>query len=69
MTAYESARIHIPEVNFFDPLNLESAEPGACTIKLFTVVIYRFSKYARGFVPGKPVQPSLMFVGKVRSLQ
>jgi hypothetical protein len=34
-------------------------------MKLFTAVSYDFS-YT--FVPGKPFQPRLMFVGKVRSL-
>jgi hypothetical protein len=41
---------------------------GANPIKLFTAVIYEFSFYATVFVPGKPFQPNLMFVGKVRSL-
>jgi len=36
---------------------------GACTIKLFTPVIYGFSLKARMFVSGKPFQTSLMFVG------
>jgi hypothetical protein len=40
----------------------------ACIIKLFTAVIYGFSLQARVFVPGKPFQPSLMFVGEARSL-
>ncbi len=38
--------------------------PGADVIKLFMYVIYECSKLARMFVPGKPRQPSLMFVGK-----
>jgi hypothetical protein len=38
--------------------------PRANVIKLFADVIYKFSKYARVFVPGKFFQPSLMFVGK-----
>jgi hypothetical protein len=42
--------------------------PGACTIKLFTAVIYGFSQLARVFVSGKPFQPSLMFVSEARSL-
>jgi hypothetical protein len=37
---------------------------GACTIKVFTAVIYGFSRKARVFVPGKPLQPCLMFVVK-----
>jgi hypothetical protein len=37
---------------------------GGNSIKLFTTVIYGFSKQARVFVPGKPFQPSLMFAGK-----
>jgi hypothetical protein len=40
---------------------------GVCKIKLFTAVIYRFSLKARVFVPGKPFQPSLMFVGKAKA--
>jgi hypothetical protein len=36
-------------------------------IKLFTAVRYNFSLKARAFVPGKPFQPSLMFVGKARA--
>ncbi len=38
--------------------------PGANVIKHFTVVSYDFSFKARAFVPGKPFQPSLMFVDK-----
>jgi hypothetical protein len=41
---------------------------GACTGKLFTAVIYELFKQARVFVPGKPFQPSLMFVGESTSL-
>jgi hypothetical protein len=37
---------------------------GACTKKIFTVVIYGFLKIAIVFVPGKPFQPSLMFAAK-----
>jgi hypothetical protein len=37
---------------------------GACIIKLNTAVIYGIPCEARVFVPGKPFQPSLMFVGK-----
>ncbi len=37
---------------------------GACTIKLFTAVIYGFLKKDREFVPGKPFQPSLVFASK-----
>jgi hypothetical protein len=32
--------------------------------KLFAVVIYGFSLQARVFVPGKPLEPSLMFADK-----
>jgi len=35
--------------------------PGANAIKLFTAVSYAFA-------PGKPFQPSLLFVGKARSI-
>ncbi len=41
---------------------------GAIVIKLFTAVSYKFLQKARAFAPGKPFQPSLMFVGKARSL-
>jgi hypothetical protein len=41
---------------------------GTNVIKLFKAVIYQCLQYARVFVPGKPFQPSLMFVGKGRSL-
>ncbi len=48
--------------------NLAMASPGACTINLFTAVIYGFSyKASRVFVPGKPFQPSLMFADKARA--
>ncbi len=40
----------------------------ANVIKLFTAVSYAFSELARAFAPGKPFQPSLMFVGEARSL-
>jgi hypothetical protein len=33
-------------------------------IKLFTAVIYKFLYYARVLVPSKPLQSSLMLVGK-----
>jgi hypothetical protein len=36
------------------------ANAEACAIKLFSAVIYVF-------VPGKPLQPCLMFVGKARA--
>ncbi len=42
--------------------------PGPDIIKLFKPMNYKFSKKARAFVPVKPFQPSLMFVGKARSL-
>ncbi len=38
--------------------------PGARTIKLFTVVIYRLSKEARVVVTVKPFQPSQVFACK-----
>ncbi len=41
---------------------------GANPIKIFTAAIYEFSKKARVFVPGKPFQPSPMFVSEARSL-
>ncbi len=40
----------------------------ACIIKLITAVIYGLPSYARVYVPGKPFKPSLVFVGKARSL-
>ncbi len=39
---------------------------GHNVIKLFISVTYKFSLKARLFVPGKPFQPNLMFVGKAR---
>jgi hypothetical protein len=39
-------------------------QPEACTIKLFSSVIYEFSLQARVFVLGKPFQPGLMFAAK-----
>jgi hypothetical protein len=47
---------------------VDQVQSGANVIKLFTSVSYDFSLYIRAFVPGKPFQPSLMFVGKSRSL-
>jgi hypothetical protein len=44
------------------------SEPGANVKKLFTAASYDFSYNARAFFPGKPFQPSLMFVGKAKSL-
>ncbi len=46
----------------------EFNKTGACTIKLFTDVIYGFLSKARVFVLGKPFQPSLMFAGEARSI-
>ncbi len=43
------------------------ANTGTCTIKHFTAVIYGFSSQAAVFVPGKPLQPSLMFADKARA--
>ncbi len=42
--------------------------PGHNVIKLFTSVVYECLKKARMFVPDKPIQLSLMFVGKANSL-
>ncbi len=42
--------------------------PGPNVIKHFTSVIYLNLLLARVFVPGKPFKPSLMIVGKARSL-
>jgi hypothetical protein len=42
--------------------------PGANVINFFTVVSYEFLLKGRVFSRGKPFQPSLLFVGKVRSL-
>ncbi len=39
----------------------------ACTIKHFKALIYGFLYEAGVFVPGKPLQPSLMFAGKARA--
>jgi hypothetical protein len=42
--------------------------PGPNVIKLFLSVIFELVEYARVFVSVMPLQPSLMFVGKARSL-
>jgi hypothetical protein len=52
-------------VHIFDDRIQESTV--ANVIKLFTAVSYDFSKYARAFVPGKPFQPRLMFVGEAEA--
>ncbi len=44
------------------------ARPGPNVIKLFLSVINEYLYEARAFNPGKPFQPSLMFVGVARSL-
>jgi hypothetical protein len=41
--------------------------PKANPIKLFTAIIYEFLKYAEVLVLGKPFQPILLFVGKVKA--
>ncbi len=38
--------------------------PGLSVVILFNAVMYTFSYKARVFVPGKPLQPSLMSAGK-----
>jgi hypothetical protein len=43
-------------------------KPGPNNIKLFTDVIYKCLQLVRVFVPGKPSQPNLMFVGKAWNL-
>ncbi len=48
--------------------NSNSICSGPCFSKLFRTVIYKCSIYARMFVPGRPLQPSLMIVGKARIL-
>jgi len=40
--------------------------PRANVIKLFTLVSYECSFLARVFILGKPLKPSVMFVGKAR---
>jgi len=42
--------------------------PGPNVTKLFMAVRYEFSYYDIVFVPGRLFLPSLMFVGKARSL-
>ncbi len=41
--------------------------PGASILKPIMAIIYEFQWYVSVFVSGKPFQPSLVFVGKVRS--
>jgi hypothetical protein len=47
---------------------LVSAMPGSNVKKLFTSVIYKSAKQSIVFVLGRPLQNSLMVVGKARSL-
>jgi hypothetical protein len=42
--------------------------PGANIIKLFIFITYEWDKFVRAFVPGRPLQPSLMFTVEHRSL-
>jgi len=42
--------------------------PGPNVINIFVSTIYNRSWWAKVFVPSRPFQPSLMFVGNVRSL-
>jgi hypothetical protein len=42
--------------------------PGVNPIQLFTAVFFEFSLYDRVFLPGKLFPPSLIFVGKAKSL-
>jgi hypothetical protein len=60
-------RSHIEDDLFRIHKTIISHSPGADPIKIFTVVIFEFSQYARVFVPGKPFQPSLMFVSKAKT--
>jgi hypothetical protein len=46
-----------------------TGHPGPNVIKLFTSAIYVFSLKAGVFLHAKPFQPSLMFVGKARSVR
>ena len=59
-------------VDTFHPSLMFVAETGvesrANVIKLFTAVSYEFSLKARVLAPGKLNHPTLMFVGKARSL-
>ncbi len=57
-----------PESKGLNPARGKRVHPGACTIKLLTAVIYRFSQKARVFVPGKPFQPSPEKAFDVRTL-
>ncbi len=61
------------EKEFYNPgtrlelIQLEKDLWGQCYKKFYGHKL-RLSYYARTFVPGKPFQPSLMFVGKARTL-
>ncbi len=59
-SAWPSQMDHI-----FLPL-LKVMKTGANLVKLFTAVSCKFQQEARALVPGKPFQPSLMFVGNAR---
>ncbi len=51
-----------------NPLSFYSTAPGPYVVKPFTALIYDCSWLVRSFVPVKPFQPSLMSLGKSRSL-
>ncbi len=51
---------------YYESIKFYSTGPNV--IDLFMSVIYKCSYQARALVPGKTFQPSLMFVGKAKSL-
>jgi hypothetical protein len=55
-------------LNFLTTSLPTASTPGSKVTKLFISVNYEVSKSDRVFVPDRPVQPSLMFVGKASSL-
>jgi hypothetical protein len=55
--------------SFYSFIFITNVQFRVCTLKHFSGVIYGFLYEARVFVPGKPFQPSLLFVGKARGLQ
>ncbi len=53
---------------FTDKKSYITLAPGDNVIKHFMPVTYEYLQSARVFVPGNPYRPSIVFVGKARSL-
>jgi hypothetical protein len=65
---YDTAEITAVKSFIVQAPGVENWTTGACSIKKFMAVIYRFSLKDRVFIPGKLFQPSLMLVDEARGL-